>query len=91
VPAAHWHPSPRRYQPPTDPPRYPTWWEIRYVDLNGDISWRNQRITCGKALRSQLLGLEPIDDRLWRLHLAHFPLGFLDERHDPRILGLQNA
>lgn len=89
VPREHWTPSPRRYTPMSTPPEYPSWWETRRADINGEITWHNQPLACGKALRRQTLGLEPIDDGVWRIHFAKCAIGIFNERLGLRVLDLR--
>jgi transposase InsO family protein len=89
TPASRWAPSPRAYKPnPTV--SYPKNWEVRMVSAAGDIHWSGKLVTVSKALHNERIGLEPIDDGLWRVHFATLCIGLFDESAKRRrILGLR--
>lgn len=62
-------------------PEYPDDWPVRAVRHNGEIKWKGQKIYLTGALRGQRVGLEPIDDGLWKLHFMTVELGRFNERH----------
>lgn len=80
VPAAYYQRSSRplpRHLPPVD---YPGHWEVRAVCSQGTFSWGGRLMFLSEALGGQRVGLEEVDDGLWTIHFAGFPLGRLDEQ-----------
>lgn len=81
VPAAFYEASPRPF-----PKRllfeaaYPDEWAVRKVKTRGRIKWRGQALYLASPLTGQHVGLEPIEDGLWRVHFINTPLCLLDER-----------
>jgi hypothetical protein len=49
---------------------YPGHHEIRRVSADGAISWSGSRLSVSTVLIAEDVGLEPIDDGLWDMHLA---------------------
>jgi putative transposase len=80
-PDAVWTKSPRRMQLGKRT-NYDASWETRRIDSSGKMAWRSGTVFIGAALRGAKLGLEPLDDGLWRLYFASFPIGFLIEKGD---------
>lgn len=81
VPDQHWEPSPRSFPTGVAAPEYPGWWETRRVcQSDGHFSWRDEMISLTVALGGEQIGLEPVDDGLWRIHFYSFAIGLFDER-----------
>lgn len=78
TPASRWQPSPRPYPPRIRGPWYPAHWEIRRVSDRGRIKLHNICIDLSGALTGQDVGLEEIDDRLWRIVYYSTPIGFVN-------------
>ncbi len=91
VPREHWSPSKKRYEPTLSAAEYPSWWSTRRVDSDGNIYWHDQKISCSRALRRETIGLEPVDDGVWRVHLARFPIALFDETARPRFFNLPSG
>ena len=72
--------SPREYHGTPDHHEYPDEWESRSVHNNGSIKLRQSRLFVGEAMIGERVGLEPIDDGIWRVHLGALPIGVFDER-----------
>jgi transposase InsO family protein len=90
TPESCWSESPRQYPSKIEEPQYPAHWETRMAGDQGHIRWRSQHIVVTAALRHQRIGLEPIDDGVWRVHFAALAIGLFDERSSPRkVLGLR--
>jgi len=87
TPASRWHASQRAYPERLPPPDYPTHWEVRRASNAGVIRFHDQRIFLTQALHHENVGLEEIDDGLWRVVYYQTPLGLLDERTG-RVTGL---
>lgn len=80
TPDSKWKKSPRRLPKSPRCTKYDASWETRRIDRSGKMAWRNGTVFIGSALRGADLGLEPLDDGLWVLHLADFPIGFVIEK-----------
>lgn len=90
TPDSVWTPSSRGYPTKLGDPEYPAHWEKRRANEHGRILWKSERFNVNTALAKQLVGLEPIDDGIWRVHFASLSVGVLDERIAKRkVLGLQ--
>lgn len=81
-PDAVWKKSPRRMPLGKRRTTYDANWETRRIDSSGKMAWRSGTVFVGAALRGAKLGLEPLDDGLWRLYFASFPIGFVIEKGD---------
>jgi transposase InsO family protein len=89
TPAKCWVPSLRKFPTRPPAPEYARHLETRIVDRAGNISWRAKRVHASGALIGETLGLEEIEDGLWRVHFFGFSVGLLDERReDPKIIGV---
>ena len=53
---------------------------VRTVGSCGRMRWCGERIFITKALANQPIGMEGVDDGLWRLWYSFHPLGWLNER-----------
>ena len=80
-PASVYGPSTKDFPERLIEPDYPDDWPVRSVRQNGEIKWKGQKIYLNLALRGQRIGLEPVDDGVWKLHFMSTELGYLDERH----------
>ena len=56
---------------------YPQHYEVRHVQHNGMIYWKNSYVYVGYLLKDQYMGLEEIDNGLWDVYLGTFLLGSL--------------
>jgi putative transposase len=79
-PVSVYEPSPRDYPERLAPLEYPESWQKRKVSLGGQMKWRNRKVQISHALVDQLVGLEPVEEGLWQIHLGRFLLGYWDER-----------
>ena len=57
--------------------QYPDHYEVRHVQHNGMIYWRNSYVYTGYLLAAQNMGLEEIDSGIWDVYLGEFLLGRL--------------
>jgi transposase InsO family protein len=64
VPAQHWKPSPRTFQPQQQPWEYPDPINVRKVRENGGLSLRGQSYFVSRALIGQNVQLEYLQNRL---------------------------
>lgn len=77
--------SPRELPARLAPLEYPDGWQLRRVESSGDISWKNVDVFVSEVLHRETVGLDPLDDRLWRAYFGPVFLGVLDT-HKPRLL-----
>jgi transposase InsO family protein len=80
-PASCYVASPRGLPSRLPPIDYAGHMEVRRVDHNGSISWKNRAVFVATALAGQPVAFEEIDDGLWTLHFATVALARYDERH----------
>ena len=57
---------------------YPEAWQVRRVYQGGQIRWHSQHVFVSHALEGEAVGLEPIDERHWRVWFRFYNLGVLD-------------
>lgn len=79
-PAELYQRSPRAYPSRLKEVVYDDDWLTRAVRGAGQMKWQGQDVRISQALAGQRIGLEPVDDGLWRVYLVHVPLGLFDER-----------
>lgn len=61
--------------------QYPEHYEVRPVQHNGMIYWRNSYVYAGYLLKDQHIGMEEVDNGIWDVYLGTFLLGTLyDEK-----------
>ena len=60
-------------------PEYPAVMEVRRV-VDGQLRWRRQRVFVGKGLNGERVGLEAIEEGMWRVWFSFYELGLFDER-----------
>lgn len=74
-------PSPRIYEGRLpDPREYPADWSVRQVRASGQMKWRSQDVSVSHALEWERIGLEPIEDGVWKVWFENLELGRFDER-----------
>jgi len=71
-------------------PEYGNGWEVRRVRECGRMRWWSDNVFVGRALSGEAIGLEPIDDGVWRVWFYAYPLGRFDERKG-KITKLETA
>jgi putative transposase len=59
---------------------YPLDWAVRRVWSNGTLKWHGRPLFLTRALAEQDVAFQPIDDGVWLLHFAAFPLAIFHER-----------
>lgn len=82
-PDAKWKPSPRRFKPPL-PTQYPSDWEIRALDMDGDIAWRGTKVKLTRSLARRRVALEQVEGDLWRVHFHRQAVGYLRKNEKNR-------
>ena len=66
--------SGRKYDPSEPHFEYPCTFEIRKVNPNAEISWRDKKLYITKALIGEYLGIEKLADDKLKLFFCDFPL-----------------
>ncbi len=80
VPASLYYVSDRPYPPELPEIEYPSSYRRRKVGKRGEFYWRGARIFASEVLHSEILGLEAIDDGVYRVWFCTIDLGDFDER-----------
>lgn len=78
TPASHYEPSPREYPRRVAEVHYPETWQVRRVSPGGQMRWHNQSVFLAHALEGESVGIEPVDERHWRIWFSFYELGVLD-------------
>jgi len=79
TPGSVYESSPRRYPRPLLQMAYDGW-PARKVDQSGCLYWRGRAIFVSELLWGERVGLEAIDDGVYRVWFGSLELGRLDER-----------
>lgn len=94
VPASVYVPSPRPYPSRPIEPDYGSW-PVRKVVDGGQIRWVSERVFVSHALAGKLVGLEPIQEGLWKVWFHRHWLGMWEPRRGclwrPRRWAAQQA
>lgn len=90
TPASVYHPSPRAYPGRLLPEEYPAGWPVRVVQQQGQFYWKRADVFLGAAFQGKRVGLEPLDERHWRVHFAAFPLAVFDAQQG-KVLTFKQA
>ena len=78
TPASHYQASGREYPRRVAEVEYPRDWRVRRVSPGGQMAWEGERVFVAHALEGEPVGLEPIDERHWRVWFSFYQLGVLD-------------
>jgi transposase InsO family protein len=79
-PARLYTASPRPFPARLKELAYPDDWTTRAVRGSGQIKWGGLDVRVSEALIGERVGLEPIENGLWRVWFAQAALGWFDER-----------
>lgn len=79
-PAEHYQSSLRVFPDKLPELEYPARFELRKADQDGKIRWKQARCRVGAALGHEVIGVEAVDDGVWRVWFGPILLGLLDER-----------
>jgi putative transposase len=85
TPASLYQPSPRPYPERLPELEYPATHELRRVRTDGTIKWANRHVYVSETLIDEIVGLEPLDGRYWRLHFGPIGLGYVDRSTASRV------
>src|SRR5262249_35645507 len=92
TPASHYPPSRRAFPRKCDAPIYPDPFAGQRAYPNGVFTFQGTQWYASPALANELIGIELIEDRCWRVHFGPIPLGLIDLRRsirrDSRNFGL---
>ena len=80
VPASIYRPSDRPYPSQLPEIEYPASFLRRKVGARGEIYWRGARIFVSEVLQGEPLGLEAVEDGVYRVWFSSLQLGWFDER-----------
>jgi hypothetical protein len=61
------------------PLEYPAHFETRYVSHNGGIGWNCEWVNVSTTCAGEYVGLEEIDNGVWRVYFGPVKLGHLIE------------
>ena len=79
-PATRYSPSCRPLPSRLPALEYPLEWAVRRVWSNGAIKWHGRSLFVTRTLAAEDVAFEPLDDGVWMLRFAAFPLAVFDER-----------
>jgi transposase InsO family protein len=85
-PAQVYEPSPRAYPSLLPPCEYPGHFEVRSVGQKGEICWRNQSLFVSHSLQGERVGLEEVEEGLWKVYLGPVLIASFDEQ-ERRLYG----
>lgn len=80
TPGELYEPSVRQYPSVIGSPDYGADRIVRIVGSCGRIRWSGERVFITKVLGNEPIGLEGVEDGVWRLWFGAYPIGWLDER-----------
>jgi putative transposase len=80
TPATLYRPSTRRLPARAPAPEYAPHWEVRSVDVIGQVSWHNRPLFLSTALAGHRVAFEEIDDACWQVWFGSVVLALFDER-----------
>ena len=79
TPASVYTSSPRSYAAKIAAPEYPDHFEVRKVVAGGNFRFSGRLYFASHSLAHETIGLEPVDDGLWKAYFYKHPIGFLEE------------
>jgi transposase InsO family protein len=78
TPADYYRDSPRTYPERLREVEYPRDWTVRRVSPGGQMRWGGESVFVAHALNGEPVGLEQIDDRMWRVWFSFYEIGTFD-------------
>ena len=84
TPGAVYGPSPRPYPARVPEAEYGSALLVRRVQEHGEFSWKHDNAFLSEVLWGERTGLQPIDERYYRVYLASLPIARFDS-HQLRI------
>lgn len=89
-PAEFYGYSARRYPRRLPELEYPETMKVRSVQSTGVIKWHRNQIYVGSVLGGQRVGIAPLTDGVWLIHLGSLAIGVLDDRRR-KVWDLEHA
>jgi putative transposase len=86
TPATVYTPSPRPLPTRLRTPSYAGHWDVRSVDVIGQVSWHNRPLFLSTALAGHRVAFEEIDDACWQVWFGSVRLAIFDERRRRWVL-----
>jgi transposase InsO family protein len=80
TPASVYEPSRRAYPERLAELEYTAGHELRKVADDGKIRWKVAKVFLSKSLGGQVVGLQELDQRFWRVKFGPMELGVLDQK-----------
>ncbi len=80
TPASQYSAPTRPYPKRLPEIEYPIYYETRQVKYNGLINLHNKRVYISNLLHHETIGLEEIDDGIWRVYFGPIKIGGFNER-----------
>lgn len=80
TPAEVYEPSARSFPDRLPEVEYGCEWKSRNVRESGQMKWEGKDVYVNRALAGERIGLEPIEDGVWKVYFASHELGIFDER-----------
>jgi putative transposase len=80
TPSAVYTPSTRAYPARVREPEYGSSMHVRRVRRRGSFSWKKQDVFLSETLIGEPIGLLPVDDRIYTVYFAAFPIACFDSR-----------
>lgn len=87
TPSSVYRRSERSYPARVPEPEYGSAMQVRRVQLRGAFSWKQQPVFVSETLIGESIGLLPVDDRVYQVYFAAFPIARFDS-HKRVILPL---
>lgn len=78
TPSQLYQSSPRPYPARVPEAEYGSGLLVRRIHSRGQMLWRQQEVYLSEVLTGETIGLEPIDERYYRVYLAWMPLARFD-------------
>jgi transposase InsO family protein len=78
TPASCYQSSPRVYPDRVPQPEYASNMKPKRVYPDGTFFWKGTQVFISKSLGGEWVGMEPLDDRYWKIYFATFPLARFD-------------
>lgn len=78
TPSSCYAASPRPYPVRVKEPEYDSNLHVRRVQKHGEFNWKHQHVFISEVLAGEAIGLEPFNDRYFKIYFAAFPLGLFD-------------
>jgi transposase InsO family protein len=78
TPSSVYRPSEREYPARVPEPEYGSAMQVRRVGLRGAFSWKHEHVFVSETLIGESIGLLPVDERLYTVYFAAFPIAQFD-------------